>query len=174
MIYADYSNAFDRVSHKLLILTLRLLSFLLYLLKWISSWLRNKSFGVPLMNFPWRQALLLVFLLYTNDLSSVIKLIHVLMYDDDVKLFSFLPWKQRPYLLHFDINNVITWISYNFITIKLKKNARNSHSWGLSRNADSFMDLGFYFTKNYVLICAFNNPLAKLDPRLALWLMAYA
>lgn len=97
------------------------------------------------------------FILDINDLLSVIKSNHILMYVDDVKLFSYFSLESHSYQLRVDLNNLFTWCSLNFIKLKIKR-ARGIHSplsistihknW---EKLDPFM--GFYSTKDYILIC---------------------
>ena len=99
IICIDFSKAFDSLSHKKLILKLEYYGINGSLLKWICSFLTNRTFCVKVNNtvsleYPVissvPQSLVLAtrfFILFINDLCSVIKSSTLKMYADDVTIY---------------------------------------------------------------------------------------
>jgi len=95
VIYTDFSKAFD----SLLFFKLNQLGFLCNLLTWISSYLNGRTQRVIFKNAASKLIYVtsgvpqgshlgpLLFILFINDLSSIITHSRVLMYADDVKLW---------------------------------------------------------------------------------------
>jgi hypothetical protein len=100
VIYTDFSKAFDRVNHKLLLLKLHYLGFPIWLVKWISAYLDGRTqyvvfkdclssviyvtSGVPQGSHIGP----LLFILFINDLCDYISSSSVLLYADDCKIFN--------------------------------------------------------------------------------------
>ena len=165
-IYTDFSKAFDRVNHELLIYKLNQIGFSINLVKWISSYLRNrsqvvlfddclsKSINVP-SGVPQGSHLgPLLFLLFINDLPNAIIHSKLLMYADDVKLFITHNSMKQADLLQNDLNNLFQWCELNCMDLNLNKCKHMcfSRSSTLTRQyningtvlstVDSFVDLG--------------------------------
>lgn len=140
VIYTDFSKAFDTVSHGLLIHKLNLMGFPPGLLRWISSYLSgrtqrvkfksslsrviNVSSGVPQGSHLGP----ILFVLYLNDLPSIIRSSLILMYADDVKLFSSFNSLQDAKNLQEDLNSLVDWCTTNNMTLNLKKCKKMSFS----------------------------------------------
>ena len=98
-IYTDFSKAFDRVNHKLLIQKLRLMGLGGTLLSWLQSYLTNRTQSVRIGDALSRDVASisgvpqgshlgpLLFALFVNDLVEVFNDCEVLMYADDLKFF---------------------------------------------------------------------------------------
>ena len=140
VIYTDFSKAFDLVNHKLLIFKLQAAGFPSHLVKWISSYLHNRSFRV-LFNFTTSYEFHvssgvpqgshlgpILFNLYINDLPSAIKSSQILMYADDVKLFSSFSLESQSHQLQTDLNKLVAWCSSNYMTLNLNKCKKLSFS----------------------------------------------
>ena len=99
IICIDFSKAFDSVSHKKLILKLEYYGINGSLLKWISSFLINKKICVKVSDTVSSEYLVIssvpqgsvlvttFFILFINDLCSVIKSSTLKMYADDVTIY---------------------------------------------------------------------------------------
>ena len=133
IIYTDFSKAFDTVVHSLLIYKLDIMGFPTILLNWISSYLEDRtqkvhfnsllsddisvSSGVPQGSHLGP----LLFVLYLNDLPSVIRFSNILMFADDVKLFCSLNTLNSSLNLQHDLHSLVNWCSSNGMTLNLKK-----------------------------------------------------
>ncbi|CAH2097405.1 unnamed protein product [Euphydryas editha] len=98
-IFTDYSKAFDRIDHSLLLEKLYLAGIHGSLFRWFSSYIENRSQAVVLNGFSsaWCQvpsgvpqgSLLgpLLFNIFINDISSCFHHSQFLLYADDMKIF---------------------------------------------------------------------------------------
>lgn len=133
VIYTDFSKAFDRVSHKLLIQKLLYIGFFSNLLKWISSYLTGRtqyvlvngqksrlfdvSSGVPQGSHLGP----LLFLLFINDVTSVLKYSNCLMYADDIKIFACVKSFGDAINLQHDVDSLNDWSKVNGLNLNLIK-----------------------------------------------------
>ena len=99
VLYLDMSKAFDKVSHKRLLLRLRDFGFSGNILKWFQSYLQDRrqqttilgaTSPTPVTSGVPQGSILgpLLFLLYENDLPSSIVSSSIATYADDTKLFK--------------------------------------------------------------------------------------
>ena len=165
VIYTDFSKAFDTVVHKLLLHKLNVMGFPSILLSWISSYLEDRTQKVLFSDSFSKDIVVssgvpqgshlgpLLFVLYLNDLPNSILYSKILMYADDVKLFSHINTRNSVYL-QYDLHSLFNWCSANGMSLNLKKCKKfslfRSHpiqsdyfigSYKLD-NVDSFSDLG--------------------------------
>ena len=98
-VFIDLKKAFDTVDHKILLSKLQCYGIRGLALKWIKSYLSNRrqyvcynnsnsefkeiKCGVP------QGSILgpLLFILYINDMCGVSKLLHIILFADDTKIF---------------------------------------------------------------------------------------
>lgn len=120
VIYIDFSKAFNRVDHNILIKTLNQLGIGNPLLSWLNSYLSNRhlfvsvlgsssaafvpSSGVPqgAVLFP------LLFALFVNSAPSVLRHAKLLMFADDIKLYLHINSISDCNLLQQDLNNLVS------------------------------------------------------------------
>ena len=133
VIYTDFSKAFDKVNHNLLLYKLDKIGFSSALHGWISSYLKGRSQIVKYQNtcskvinvtsgVPQGSHLgPLLFTLFINDLPSILKHSNILMYADDVKLFLSFNISYQQSLLQADLNNLATWCNLNLMHLNVKK-----------------------------------------------------
>ena len=132
-IYINFSKAFDRVNHELLIYKLNYMGFNTNLVKWISSYLKDRSqlvlfegylsktINVP-SGVPQGSHLgPVLFLLFINDLPNSINYSKLLMYADDVKLFISHNCDKRASLLQNDLDSLFKWCKLNCMELTLSK-----------------------------------------------------
>ena len=135
-IYIDFKKAFDTVNHKKLIEKFKKYNFDQNLIKLLASYLQNRNqctcvegkcsdmlnitYGVP-------QGSILgpkLFLLYINDLTSVIKNCEYYLYADDIVMFRRLRSENVGNdfaLFEEDVQSVSNWCVVNELTINIKK-----------------------------------------------------
>jgi hypothetical protein len=133
VIYTDFSKAFDVVNHDLLILKLNIFGFPPYLLKWITSYLDHRTQRVLYRNHLSNEFTVtsgvpqgshlgpLMFLIFINDLPTVISDSNILMFADDVKLFLSYKSQSDALLLQNDLNRLVEWCKINCIMLNLNK-----------------------------------------------------
>lgn len=133
VIYTDFSKAFDKVNHKLLLLKLELMGVNINFLNWIKSYISDRKqcvlFKNCLSNFisvpsgvPQGSHLgPILFLLFINDLPLCINNSNLLMYADDVKLFLSSNNINLCKDLQDDLNGFYKWCHRNVMTLNLSK-----------------------------------------------------
>lgn len=133
MIFLDFSKAFDRVPHDKLIQKLYMIGLPEFLISWVSAYLNNRtqyveingktsgtltvSSGVP------QGSVLgpLLFLIYINDLASVIKEpIKIGLFADDCVLFNDIHSIDDQLALNVAFSNILNWCN----------------EWGMELNCD--------------------------------------
>lgn len=100
VVYTDYSKAFDRIDHNILIRKLQHMGIHGDLLRWFSSYIENRTQAVVLHNYrsSWvsipsgvpQGSLLgpLLFVIYVNDIDSCFQSSKLLCFADDMKIYS--------------------------------------------------------------------------------------
>lgn len=133
VIYTDFSKAFDKISIKLLVHKLDKMAFNKPLLKWINSYLVERKQCVKFRNTYSRYIEVisgvpqgshlgpLLFILFINDLPSVIRQVNCLIYADDVKMFHLVSSHNDQIKLQSDLNNFSRWCDLNFMTLNINK-----------------------------------------------------
>ena len=145
-VFIDFRKAFDTVDHAVLIKKMEMLGVRGVQLKWFTDYLSNRqqvviydnyrsdnypvSYGVP------QGSILgpLLFLIYIDDLSKVLKHSDVIMYADDTVLyFSHEDIKNIEAALSEDMDAVAQWLQRNQLVINLKKDKSESMVFGTAR-----------------------------------------
>lgn len=166
VIYTDFSKAFDTVVHNLLIYKLDIIGFPSNLLHWVSSYLNGRTqkvrfkgelsstisvtSGVPQGSHLGP----LLFVLYLNDLPSIVDSSNILMFADDVKLYMPIRDISDSKSLQNDLDNLTNWCLANGMSLNQGKCKKLSFCRSIALNFDyfinsyklesvpSFMDLG--------------------------------
>lgn len=132
-IYTDFSKAFDRVDHELLIAKLKALGIDGQLLNWLSSFLTGRTQSVRIGSFISKNIEVLsgvpqgshcaplLFNLFINDIKLHLKHCHLLLFADDLKIFRSVESLNDAFLLQADINNLFEWCSINYMHLNIKK-----------------------------------------------------
>lgn len=133
VIYTDFSKAFDKVNHEILLKKLDSMGFTLNCLKWIKSYLTDRTQNVHFKNCYSKPIAVLsgvpqgshlgplLFSLFINDLPKILKFCHVLMYADDVKIFlSYRKYADHHYLQE-DLDAFSSWCNRNLMELNHKK-----------------------------------------------------
>ena len=133
VIYTDFSKAFDKVNHEILLYKLRNLNFSRNLLKLFESYLKDRrQFTVykgcksveytQLSGVPQGSNLgPLLFTIFINDLPECIINSHKLLYADDLKIFRCINSKDDGDKLQQDVNAVAEWCKNNSLEINISK-----------------------------------------------------
>lgn len=144
VLYTDFSKAFDRVDIPLLLFKLEKMGIQQTLLTWLESYLSNReqiikfkgktstpiraSSGVPQGSHLGP----LLFILFVNDLSFIIKHIKLLIYADDMKLFLEIKDAEDINTFKNDIMIFYTWCNKSLLQLNVKK--CNSITFSRKRN----------------------------------------
>ena len=123
VIYLDLSKGFDTVSHYKLLKQLWSYGITGKLWLWFKSYLTKRLQYVSINNYNYKSGLLqvksgvpqgsilgpLLFIIYVNDLSSVINNSHILGYADDTKCYKHTVTQFDQQLLQDDLNSLPHW-----------------------------------------------------------------
>ena len=166
VIYTDFSKAFDKVNHELLLFKLNSMGFSNSLIIWLKCYLTKRSQCVKFRNAVSKKIDVssgvpqgshlgpVLFTLFINDLPSVIQHSKILLYADDVKIFLSFQNNLQHFLLQSDINNFSVWCNINLMELNIKKckhmsfyRCTNLHTTyfvndGALESVDLFSDLG--------------------------------
>lgn len=174
--YTDFSKAFDRVSHGVLCAKLKLFNFSPDFVAFISSYLNNRHYFVRYNGFtsesyigtsgvPQGSTLgPLLFLLFINDLPSILRC-HSLLYADDLKLFTRVDSSFDVTFLQNQLDSLWQWCIQNELELNVSKckvmtytrqNEPVLHSYSLGSSEVErvvvFKDLGVYFDSQLTFI----------------------
>jgi hypothetical protein len=139
VIYLDFSKAFDKVDHKILLKKLESFGIAGNLLNWFNSFLSNREQYVivdgqksapekVLSGVPQGTVLgPLLFILYINDIVKVIKYCYVKIFADDSKLIKMIKSLSDRELLDADLQAVIEWAFINKMELNRLKFQLLSH-----------------------------------------------
>jgi ribonuclease P/MRP protein subunit RPP40 len=133
VIYLDFSKAFDKVDHKILLKKLSSFGIGGNLLRWINSFLsgskqyvvveRLESGTIIVLSGVPQGTVLgpLLFLLYINDMEEVVKHCLLKIFADDSKLHKKIRSHLDRLLLQQDLESVFTWASENNMDLNQDK-----------------------------------------------------
>ena len=132
-VYTDFSKAFDRVNHGILLTKLEHLGFSKIWLKWLHSFLNDRvqivkygdsvssEFRVPSGVPQGSHCGPILFNLFFIDLSQVIGHNRMLMFADDVKIFGRMKTVNNCPLLQQDIDRFFAWCEDNSMDVNVSK-----------------------------------------------------
>lgn len=139
VIYTDFSKAFDRVQHSVLIKKLRHLGIHSSMLKWIESYLSNRTQQVKILGCSYRTFMAksgipqgsilgpLLFILFINDVVDVFHYVKCLLFADDLKLYMPIASAEDVCKLQADINRLTEWCSSNLLYLNVNKCTTSSY-----------------------------------------------
>lgn len=151
VIYTDFSKAFDKVVHDLLLHKLNVIGFPHKLLMWLSSYLKGRTQRVKFKSVlasdievtsgvPQGSHLgPLLFVFYLNDLPAIIRSSDILMYADDVKLFRSYGALEDSTYIQDDLNRLSEWCLTNRMSLNLSKCKKMTFCRGTVLNVDYFI-----------------------------------
>ena len=170
VIFLDFAKAFDKVSHRKLIIKAESLGIRGDLLNWISNWLKNREQRVILNGFKseWTSvdsgvpqgSVLgpLLFILFINDIESGLEN-KVWKFADDTKIVSNVHLLEGNFSLQKDIDKVEAWaeswsMQFNVNKCKIMHIGHNNINFNYSMNSqwldfcEAEKDLGVWFSSN--------------------------
>lgn len=133
VIYTDFAKAFDKVSHSILLSKLKTYGFSDNLIELTRSYLTNRIQYVVYNNHESQRYLVnsgvpqganlgpLLFLLFINDLPSVLKHSHALLFADDLKIWRNINSIEDCVKLQTDIDNLFLWSQKNKLFFNISK-----------------------------------------------------
>lgn len=133
IVYLDFSKAFDKVDHKLLLLKLFRMGIKGKLLSWLTSFLSNrsqqvlvngtKSRPIPVISGVPQGTVLgpLLFIVYINDITEVVEHCHIKIFADDSKLQNNIQSPEDRHKLQADLDAVINWSKDNNMELNQDK-----------------------------------------------------
>ena len=133
ILYLDLTKAFDRISHKLLLHKLRNLGFPQDFLNFITSYLADRSQTVSInnansmprkveMGVPQGSVIgSLLYVIFANEIPSVIKHSTIVMYADDIKIYKQIKSMSDWAKFQLDINAVCDWLQDNGLALSTEK-----------------------------------------------------
>lgn len=132
-VYTDYSKAFDKISHNLLVKKLDLFGIHGNLLRWLVSYLKNRSQAVSIKGYtssfipissgvPQGSHLgPLLFNIFINDVTNILNNSDSLLYADDTKIFIKVKSIEDCHNLQSDLNNLLNYCELNKISLNIDK-----------------------------------------------------
>ena len=132
IIYFDFKKAFDSVPHRRLLLKLKSYGITGNLLSWLSSFLTGRLQRVTLNNVysEWSNVISgvpqgsvlgpILFLLYINDIPSIVDS-HLLLFADDIKFYRRIQSENDIIQLQKDINDLLNWFNTWLLNFNIPK-----------------------------------------------------
>lgn len=132
-VYTDYSKAFDKISHNLLVRKLESVGVHGDLLRWLDSYLRNRSQAVTVKGFTSSYVPVtsgvpqgshlgpLLFNIFINDIISQISYSKILLYADDMKMCKVIESPSDCTELQKDLNVLSSYCQANNLHLNLDK-----------------------------------------------------
>ncbi|MGH9708527.1 MAG: RNA-directed DNA polymerase [Candidatus Acidiferrales bacterium] len=168
-VYTDFSKAFDRLDHSILLSKLSAMGFDVELCKFINSYLSNRHFYVEHKGHTSNEFVAtsgapqgsnlapLLFSLFVNDITEKLNS-NTLLFADDLKLYRTIDSTVDCDLLQRDLDDLNQWCTDNrlplninkckVMTFTLKKNQciyQYGIQFTLLERVEEFRDLGVYF-----------------------------
>lgn len=133
VVYTDFSRAFDKINHNTLITKLAEAGVHGSLLRWIESYIKNRSQAVCIKGYSSQFLPVpsgipqgshlgpLLFSFYINDIGDVFEYSNYLLYADDTKLYRIVKSHDDCDKLQTDIDRLIDYCSKNQLFLNIKK-----------------------------------------------------
>ena len=132
-VYTDFSKAFDKLSHSVITFKMRKLGFPSSIINWVTSYLSDRSYKVVFRGKESRSINAssgvpqgshlgpLLFILAIDDVSLVLKNARVLIYADDMKIYSTIKSYRDAELLQADLDRFASWCSNSNLKLNVGK-----------------------------------------------------
>lgn len=131
-IYVDFSKAFDKVPHMLVVEKMKCMGFPLWATTWLESYLTDRSAYVSINGINSRTIEIpsgvpqgshlgpLIFILFVNDLCALL-CSSKLMFADDLKIFRVIQSCLDCCALQQDIDSLVRWCTLNGMQVNVTK-----------------------------------------------------
>ena len=133
-VFLDLKKAFDTLNHRVLLIKLTSLGFNKASVQWFNAYLTDRSQSVAVngstsepqpISFGFPQGSLigpLLFIIYINDLPSVVPHCKIQLYADDTLLYvSSSSVTDIEFMLSEDLRHIIEWLNNNFVYLNYSK-----------------------------------------------------
>lgn len=132
-IYTDFSKAFDRVDHKVLLFKLGRLGFPNSFIQWLSSFLHNRCQYVNFRNHISQKISVtsgvpqgshigpLLFVMFVNDVVKFLPECNILMFADDFKIYASGKEYHNFHCLNMYLQKFHQWCSKNYLLLNVNK-----------------------------------------------------
>ena len=132
-IYTDFTKAFDRVNHKILIKKLRDTGIWGKLLDWLTSYLTDRVQIVRILNFQSSEIKIpsgvpqgshlgpLLFNIYVNDIASCFLFTSFLLFADDLKFYMKVQDPHDCNRIQSDLDHLAQWCDRNGMELNINK-----------------------------------------------------
>lgn len=133
VVYTDFVKAFSRVNLNILSRKLKAFGFYGSLLEWLISYLTGRKQRVAIGKYFSKEIFVTsgvpegshlgpsLFLLFVNDLPSILKFCRCLLYADDVKFFSCITSINDCNRFQLDLNRFSEWCRFNDLIVNIEK-----------------------------------------------------
>lgn len=133
VIYTDFSKAFDRISHSILIDKLAMYGITGKLLEWFGSYLADRSFYVVVNGFRSEDYEIssgvpqgshlgpILFVIFVNDISACFVHSTPFLFADDLKFASVIESSRDVQNLQSDVDALFEWCTANCMDLNTKK-----------------------------------------------------
>lgn len=175
VLYTDFTKAFDKVDHAILIKKMNDMNFDSGIIRWIASYLNSRSMQVKINKCLSKKYLMhtgvpagsilgpILFLIYINDLPTIFeRYCKILLFADDCKVVMKIKKEEDLLLFQTEINKLLEWCKNN----KLKLNILKCAVLTLSRSDDKL--IGHYTMSGSLLLRVndFRDLGIRIDERL--------
>lgn len=185
-IYTDFSSAFDKVDHKILISKLKLHGIDYTLLNWFDSYLSQRPQSVVINGFESRLFVArsgvpqgshlgpILFLVFINDIVTYIKTSSVSLFADDLKIYKTINGMDDAISLQRDLDGIETWCKINNMSLNPVKcyqisftrqkkplNFPYSLNGTVLAKVEDIRDLGITLSSNLKFTAHLNNKIKK-------------
>lgn len=132
-VYTDFSKAFDKINHRILIKRLTDVGIHGDLLRWLKSYISNRTQAVKINNFVSSFKPVIsgvpqgshlgptLFIIYINNIKQCFKHSNILLYADDLKIFRKITCLNDCTLLQQDLSRLNTYCHANDLYLNLTK-----------------------------------------------------
>ena len=133
VVYTDYSKAFDRIDHSILLRKLQCAGIRGNLFRWFSSYVQNRSLTVVLNGYSSSALLIpsgvpqgsllgpLLFIIFINDISTSFHYSKILLYADDMKIMCPIKTPDDSVKLQEDLDRFQTYCLLNKLDLNVSK-----------------------------------------------------